>query len=214
MLHVRPLYVAAGDSLTVGIGSTFFQPNFVKWYHHDLESFYRLPVDRQVFAKNGATTDDILSILARPDAAAAIKNAQVITLTGGGNDFLRAGRLWLRTGNAEPVNQAMKSSIAHFEEMVRFIYRLHDNDSSSFMVRILNLYNPLFYIPHTNAWLEQYNERLQSLEKIPSVRVADIFHVFAGREPQLLGFDRIHPNPIGYRLMAEATSALGFKQFY
>uniref|UniRef100_UPI003393A96B GDSL-type esterase/lipase family protein n=1 Tax=Sporolactobacillus caesalpiniae TaxID=3230362 RepID=UPI003393A96B len=210
-MQTRPLYTAVGDSLTVGVGATIFQPNFVKLYHHELEAYYQTRIERRVYAKNGATTAEISANLSRPDVSEAIRNAQFITLTGGGNDFLKAGRQWMRTGNFSPVIQASEQSLAHFEQMIRQIGVLHKNNPSPFIVRVLNLYNPLFYIPDTNRWLESYNERLNLLEDYPFVRVADIYHAFSGHEPQLLGFDRIHPNPIGYRIMAQVTASLGFE---
>ncbi|MCO7127296.1 GDSL-type esterase/lipase family protein [Sporolactobacillus shoreicorticis] len=206
---MRPLYVAIGDSLTVGIGSTFFQPNFVKLYHRDLEAYYRTQIEQRVYAKNGATTEGIRHILAQPEVAEAVANASFITLTGGGNDFLKAGRKWMRTGDSSPIIEAAEQSMIHFDQMIRFIDSFHANNPNPFIVRVLNLYNPLFYIPNTNHWLEEYNKQLNDLERYPFVRVADIYRAFSGHEPQLLSFDRIHPNPIGYRVMAQVTAHLG-----
>lgn len=211
MLNERPLYVALGDSLTVGVGSTLFQPNFVKLFHHDLEVYYQTPIERRVFAKNGATTAAILQSLSRPEVMEAVQNANFITLTGGGNDFLKAGKVWLKTGNFSVVLQATQQSLSHFDQMINQIMTIHSNRPIPLMIRVLNLYNPLFYIPETNRWLENYNQRLLSLERYPAVQVADIYHAFSGHEPQLLSFDHIHPNPIGYRVMAQATAALGFE---
>jgi len=210
-LRLHPLYVAIGDSLTVGIGSTFFQPNFVKLYHRTLEAYYQTQIERRVYARNGATTEEIRNILSQPEVAESVSNASFITLTGGGNDFLKAGRTWMRTGDTSPIIEASQQSLIQFDQMIQRIDTLHASNPSPFIVRVLNLYNPLFYIPNTNHWLEEYTKRLTGLERYPFVRVADIYRAFSGHEPQLLGFDHIHPNPIGYRIMAQITANLGFE---
>ncbi|MCO7176064.1 GDSL-type esterase/lipase family protein [Sporolactobacillus kofuensis] len=212
-MSARPLYVALGDSLTVGVGSTLFQPNFVKLYQQALEAYCQMPIMKRVFAKNGATTVDLFSYSQQPNVREAIQHAQFITLTGGGNDFLRAGRHWLRTGDFSAVRLASQQSLFYIEQMIQRITALHSEQSAPYMIRILNLYNPLFYIPNTNEWLEDYNRHLEELEQYPFVRVADIYHAFTGNEPQLLSFDHIHPNPIGYRIMADVTASIGFDPF-
>ncbi|QAA22076.1 lysophospholipase [Sporolactobacillus terrae] len=204
-LRAEPLYTALGDSLTVGVGSTVFQPNFVKLYQRKLEVYYHIKLQRQIFAKNGATTEQILQSTFRPEIAAAIGRSTFLTITGGGNDFLKAGRYWMKTGDFSAVLQATENSLAHMEQMIYRIHLLHEDSTDSYRVRILNLYNPLFYIPGTNHWLEDYNKRLNQFEDDAHVRIADVYHAFSGYEPQLLGFDHLHPNPIGYRVMAEVT---------
>ncbi|TGA97236.1 lysophospholipase [Sporolactobacillus shoreae] len=212
MIHLNgnPLYVAIGDSLTVGIGSTFFQPNFVKYYHNILEYHFKRPISKLVFAKNGATTDAILESLRHPDVAQAVHDASFITLTGGGNDLLHAGKSWLRTGNSEMVTGAIQMCLQNMERIIETMVGLHKDVQEPMLIRVLNLYNPMFEIPESVKWLEYYNQSLISLERFPSVRVADVYHAFKGHEPFLLSLDHTHPNPIGYRVIAQTVAGLGF----
>ncbi|GGL53359.1 GDSL-type esterase/lipase family protein [Sporolactobacillus putidus] len=209
-MYNYPLYAALGDSLTVGVGSTIFMPNFVKCFHQSLESFFRQPIARLVFARNGATTGEILESLSRPDVSQAVGSARFITLTGGGNDLLRAGKVWLKTRDNTFILSALHESFANIEQIITKIIDLHSSDPEPFMIRILNLYNPVPYIPESHIWLETFNEKLLSLERFAEVRIADIYHAFYGREPHLLARDHTHPNPLGYRIMADTTARLGF----
>ncbi|MFT8319149.1 MAG: GDSL-type esterase/lipase family protein [Sporolactobacillus sp.] len=206
----RPLYVALGDSLTVGIGSTLFQPNFVKLYQQSLERYFTQPVQRISFAKNGAVTRQILENLQQPETAAAVHNASFITLTAGGNDLLHAGKNWLKTGDRATLNQAIQECVATIETILRTIFDIHMDNPQPFCVRVLNLYNPMPQIRESYVWLESYNRQLAALERSPFVKIADVYHTFYGREPMLLSFDHTHPNPIGYRMMADTVIQLGY----
>lgn len=210
-MNRRLLYTALGDSLTVGIGSTLFHPNFVKYYHESLEFYFRQPIERAVVARNGATTDDILARLSDPDIVQLIRNSTFITLTGGGNDLLHAGKIWLRTGDEAQIARSIQHTLENMTRMVNTILQLHDGRDQQLLIRVLNLYNPLFRVPGSRQWIESYNLRLLTLEeRSSSVRVADIYHAFDGYEPLLLSIDRTHPNPEGYRVMASTVANLGF----
>lgn len=185
-------------------------PNFVKCFHRDLKSYFQMPVACRKFAKNGATTGDILATLYRPDVARTVASARFITLTGGGNDLLRAGKIWIRMRDRTLLSRALGESHTNIERIIAAMIHLHAGHSESFMIRILNLYNPMPHIPESRLWLEAFNERLLSLERFAEVRVADIYHAFYGRESSLLAMDHTHPNPLGYKIMADTTARLGF----
>ncbi|WP_353947541.1 GDSL-type esterase/lipase family protein [Sporolactobacillus sp. Y61] len=207
----NPLYVALGDSLTVGVGSTLFYPDFVRQYHRILKDRFRLPVRLKVFARNGATTADILRSLAHPAVSEAVRQAGFITITGGGNDLLRAGRAWLKTGDDSIARTAVRKCLDQMERILSAILDIHQ--TGPLMIRVLNLYNPLFHVPGSSLWIEQYNQGLSALERFPFVRTADIYQAFTGYEPYLLSFDHLHPNPAGYRLMTQVVAELGFDPY-
>lgn len=206
------LYTAIGDSLTVGVGSTFFQPNFVSLYRQDLEYVFKAPVNKLVFAKNGATTADILVTLSRPDVTQGIREADVITLTGGGNDLLRAGKTWMRTGNRKIVAEAIEECLTNMNQIVVTLINLNSDRDKVPLIRVLNLYNPFYQIPESYSWLDSYNHELSLLEQYPTVRVADVCRAFYSYEPFLLSIDHTHPNPAGYRLITQTVSRLGFDE--
>ncbi|RYL95688.1 lysophospholipase [Sporolactobacillus sp. THM7-4] len=203
-------YTALGDSLTVGVGATLFAPNFVRQYRRHLEQALQRPARLRVFAKNGATSEAVLESLSHPEVAYAVGSANAITLTAGGNDFIQAGRVWTASGDSSVIQITLASCYRRIEQIIETIYHLHRENPEPFMIRVLNLYNPMPQMPQSSPILETFNRRLAGLERFPGVKVADIYHAFYGREASLLSFDHIHPNPIGYSIMADTTARLGF----
>ncbi|MFT8872479.1 MAG: GDSL-type esterase/lipase family protein [Sporolactobacillus sp.] len=207
----RLLYTAIGDSLTFGIGSTVFQPNFVKLYREAVEYHFQCSVERRTFAKNGAVAEQILAQLSRPETAEAVAASSFITLTAGGNDMLHASRQWLKSGDGETLYQSINQCVRVIEAILATIFQIHAADARPFCVRLVNLYNPIAQIPGSYAWLDYYNRQIATLERSPMVKIADVYHAFLGREEMLLSFDHIHPNPLGYRIMADTAIRLGYQ---
>lgn len=205
-----PLYAAIGDSLTVGVGSTFFTPNFVERYRQRIEQAFNRPVAVQTFAKNGATTEQILASLSDPNVAQAIGQADIITLTAGGNDLIKAGKEFLRTGNTELLQYALSSGSANIEQIIQTIHMLNPPAQHPYIIRLFNLYNPLPGIPEAAPWIQAFNRQLAGFKRFPHIEVVDLYHIFLGHEAFYLSFDHIHPNPRGYEAMADAAAQLGY----
>ncbi|GGK36423.1 hypothetical protein GCM10010965_31690 [Caldalkalibacillus thermarum] len=98
------LYVAVGDSLTAGIG-TLLKPGFVQLYKQKAERALKRKIQVQVFAKNGASSEDILHMLSRPHLQQAVRKAHLITLSAGGNDLRQA---------AKPFFNLPPTEVSHF----------------------------------------------------------------------------------------------------
>ncbi len=81
------VYVALGDSLTRGVGSTsgagYVQPVSAALEEEDVRT--------QNLAVSGARTEDLLAQLEQPEVRRTIENARYITLTIGGNDLFNRG---------------------------------------------------------------------------------------------------------------------------
>ena len=81
-------FVAVGDSLTEGVGDTTKQQGYTKRTAKQISKKYNVKVDTSNYGKAGDRSDQILArIKANAQAKKDIKNADVITLTVGGNDL-------------------------------------------------------------------------------------------------------------------------------
>lgn len=81
-------YLAIGDSLTVGFGALPSR-GWVSRYRAETERLFRRPVVCRKAAKIGATSGEVLRMITRMPGE-WIARADIITITAGGNDLIRA----------------------------------------------------------------------------------------------------------------------------
>lgn len=204
-------YTAIGDSLTVGTRS-MNAPGFVEQYTGLTENTFRQPVLTTKFAKKGATTGDILWHLNGLGVGRAINDANIITITAGGNDLLNAGKQFLRDRNQQHFVYAINSGIQNYAQILNTIYSIKQgsDQQNPYIIKMINLYNPLPNIPEGEQWIGAFNAQLQTFAKPPQCEVVNIHDLFAGRQQQLLSWDHVHPNPLGYEVIAKAIYSTGY----
>ncbi|GGH75331.1 lysophospholipase L1-like esterase [Pullulanibacillus pueri] len=203
------LYTALGDSLTVGVGADLFSPAFVGRYQCLSEKKLQAPVCVQTFAKNGATSGDILEAARLPAISEALKSSSIITVTAGANDLIHAGEQFLFHQDTSLLLQAMETAILNITELIELIQGLHF-ESSSFILRLQNLYNPFPQLPEAEEWIRKFNAQMAGLTRHRFTKVADIHGAFAGKQQELLSPHGVHPNDNGYAVMAQTVAQLGY----
>ncbi|MRX73911.1 spore gernimation protein [Bacillus lacus] len=209
--HEKDLdYIALGDSLTVGTGVPFWQQGFAERYLVESRRVLCRPVRFYKFAKNGATAGEILEISKSPCVEKAIREADIITITAGGNDLIRAARLFLQTKEIGILNKALKECTVNISALLTHIDALIAECEGPYIIRMINLYNPFSGTPQADSGVQKFNQHINSFSSYKNVKVADIYSVFKGREKELLSEDGIHPNARGYSLMEKTVSALGY----
>ncbi|MBS4201268.1 spore gernimation protein [Bacillus sp. FJAT-49732] len=208
-MDCNPLrYLAIGDSLTIGIGVPFLDPGFVEYFRGLSQQMLKRYISYQKYARSGATTKDVLAMLHSPNVMEAVKHADIITITAGGDDLINAAKRFLTNKNDKSVAQAIQQSRDHY---VKILERLHRLDKQEhYMIRLTNLYNPFPDIPIAEAGIKEYNSMIQSFSSEKNVKVADIYSIFKRKEKVLLSHGGIHPNSKGYYQMALAISRLGY----
>ncbi|EKF36146.1 GDSL-type esterase/lipase family protein [Bacillus xiamenensis] len=205
-------YVAIGDSLTVGVGARLFGGGFAERYAVMLEKKLHTPVKLSVFAKSGLTTEDILQLFKQSDVRRAIAKADIITITGCGNDLVQAVLQYEEGGDEKTLLQASMHCQTNFSKMIQEIAQIKKGQHQSYCVYLMNLYNPFPDIPIAERWLQQYNQHLRLLASSPHVEVVDVYRAFEGHERDYLSLDQFHPNHKGYQAMAEALIQQSAKQ--
>lgn len=82
-------YLAFGDSLTVGFGAPDGR-GFVYSFKMKVEQWLNVPVQLIQAGTNGATTSELLQTLeSDPQIQKDIQEADIITITAGGNDLIK-----------------------------------------------------------------------------------------------------------------------------
>ncbi|MGM0957316.1 MAG: GDSL-type esterase/lipase family protein [Bacillota bacterium] len=204
-------YVAIGDSLTVGVGARLFGGGFAERYQWMLEKKTQASVELSVFAKSGLTTDQILQLFKRSDVRRAIAPADIITITGCGNDLVQAVQQYEEGDDEKKLLQATLHCQANFSKMIQEIAHIK-RGQQPYCVYLMNLYNPFPQIPIAERWLQQYNHQLRLLAANPHVEVVDVYRAFEGHERDYLSIDQFHPNHKGYEAMAKALFQQSWKQ--
>lgn len=205
----KPLiYIALGDSLTVGIGS-LFNPGFVKRFALMAEKSLNKKVIPFIFAKNGAKTGDILKYLQQPFVQFVIRNSSIITISAGGNDLRKAAMTYFRCGDDSVIEAAFKIREKNMTKILHIIKQLKCKKKNPYIIRMVDIYNPYPNIPLSDKWVRSFNKQLQSFEE-SNIGVTNIQLGFYKREKQLLSIDRLHPNGKGYQLIAEELDKLGY----
>ncbi|MDM5296963.1 GDSL-type esterase/lipase family protein [Bacillus pumilus] len=205
-------YVAIGDSLTVGVGARLFGGGFAERYAVMLEKCLHTPVELSVFAKSGLTTEQILELFKRPHVRCAIAKADIITITGCGNDLVQAIQEYEEGVDEKKLMQASKHCQENFNNMIHEIAQIKKGRHPSYSIYLMNLYNPFPHIPIAERWLQQYNAHLRLLAAKPHVDVVDVHQAFEGHEKEYLSMDQFHPNHKGYQAMADVLFQQSSKQ--
>ncbi len=197
--------VALGDSLTFGYGDSTGL-GYVGRLRALLEE--RTGVPAHVvgnFAANGYTTVQVLADLKeREGIAEALRRADVVVMTAGGNDLLRLGD--------EIDVEAFLANIPETQANIREILVTIRDITPEARIYYVGLYNPFIEesdIEGTSQAVQRWNaaafEALLAEEDATFVPTFDLFQHGVER---FLATDRYHLNDEGYARIAERLAAL------
>lgn len=193
---VGDVYVALGDSLTRGVGSTsgagYVQPVGEALAEDDIRT--------QNLAISGARTEDLLAQLEQPEVKRTIENARYITLTIGGNDLFNRGENVdnFDSVDIEQVVTDAKTNLNVIFEQVRSL-----NDTAQIVY--IALYNPFQENENGEAFNQLILDWNASASTFGNAQRIDVIDPFAyvsdvGRD---LATDQFHPSDRTYKKLAE-----------
>ncbi|MCM3130309.1 GDSL-type esterase/lipase family protein [Paenibacillus provencensis] len=202
-------YLALGDSLTVGIGA-LFGSGFVPLYRKRLENHLGSMVLVSNRGVNGLTSQGLLSMVKYNEHLRhLIKEADVITISIGGNDLIRAARSAKGNLLSPVLIETLESCEKHVSEIISQIQQLKKK-SRPYFIRLVGLYNPLPQSEAAYLFVKQYNEFLMGFTS-KNIAAAPLLHAFQGREREQLFIDHVHPSSKGYRVIVDQLTRLGFE---
>ncbi|MCP1134683.1 GDSL-type esterase/lipase family protein [Paenibacillus polysaccharolyticus] len=203
-------YVAIGDSLTVGTGA-LLGTGFVPIYRRMAEMNLRTFVSMDNLGVNGLTSAELQQMInGHPRVRQAIREADMITVSIGGNDLIRTFKASGGIPNAGKMTQVLGETRHHVSQVMRQIRQLKGDQK--YFVRSIGLYNPYPQSTEAAYWVRQYNSYLNSAGS-GNYACAQVYDKFEGRERELLFWDRVHPNARGYRIIAEQLNRTGYVPF-
>jgi lysophospholipase L1-like esterase len=227
-------YVALGDSLATGFGAF---KGYVPRYEAYIDTDTGVAVTRTNLGQNNWTSSQLLSALRHdPTFRRAIREAQIVTWNIGGND-LRAARNSYKRGTCggDDNQDCLRASVAKLETNWDAITAevLELRSTRNTIVRTMDIYNPYVRtdtISDTwqddnglndfevfSSYLDEVNYYIATTSYTEGVPCAQVYLAFNGtagdedpRSKGYLSFDRVHPNNIGYRIIADELRKLGY----
>lgn len=218
-------YVAIGDSLTKGVGDSTNQGGFVPLLAQSLTNETVLEFKAINYGVSGNTSGQILSRMQeKKEIRKDLKNAQLLTITVGGNDLRKA--ILEDTSNLD-LDRFEKASKT-YEKNLKQIIELARKDNPDLPIFVVGIYNPLYLnfpdLTELQTLVDQWNQRteetLSAYQGVYFVPINDLLYKGIdgksgvteselGKETvtndALYDEDSFHPNNTGYEIMKEAV---------
>jgi lysophospholipase L1-like esterase len=201
----RPLQiVAAGDSLTQGVGDSTKQGGYLPYLARLLEK----EGIRQVVIENhgvkGNRTDQLLKRLGSEELQTAVGKADLVAITIGGNDLMRIIQRNIFGLEMPVFEDAKEGYVSRIKEIMETVSALNENAT----VVLIGFYNPFFPwfsdIAEMNQIVTEWNQASsQVVDSYPNAVFVEIDDLFLNLEINLLFDDYFHPNDQGYELIAQ-----------
>lgn len=190
------IYVALGDSLTRGVGSTsgagYVQPVSKALEDEDIRT--------QNLAVSGARTEDLLEQLEQPEVRRTIENARYITLTIGANDLFNRGENVEKFESID-IRQVIEMAEGNLDTIFKEIRALN----KSATVVYIALYNPFQNDENGKAFNQliiDWNASAKQLANPYDIDVIDPF-AYVSDLSRDLSSDQFHPSDRTYEKFAE-----------
>ncbi|MCP1126215.1 SGNH/GDSL hydrolase family protein [Bacillus sp. 3103sda1] len=193
--------VSLGDSLTRGVGDKE-GIGYIGRMKNELQTKYKQKVALTNLAVSGAKMPDLLKQMESSGAGYAIKKADVLVLTIGGNDLFPG---WESLGNLD-LTTYRPDTVTFQNNAKQILSKLRQLNPNS-PIFWIGLYNPFEDVEELKGSSPIVIDWNASLEKIaldyPNVYVVPTFDMFQNRGKDLLYSDHFHPNETGYTFIAD-----------
>ncbi len=227
-------YVVLGDSQAVGLSAL---RGYVFRYEDYIEDDNAgVVIDLDSFARNGATTANLLHTLQTSSSArTAVTHAEIVTWNIGGNDLrLARDRYRNRTCGGADNQDCLRSATvllkSNFTAITDAIVALRQDSQG--LVRSMDLFYPFVNedrardtwqgdggatdLDELMPYVQEVNAHIGSTltaRRIPYARVFSAYNGDGSRDPGDLGyisFDGFHPNDAGHTVIADLLRRLGY----
>jgi len=196
--------VGLGDSLTEGIGDEeelggYFGRLVTKISDEEMIG----DVKSDNFGKSGHRSEQLLERLQQEEIREALKKADIVTVTIGGNNIVKVVREHLLHLEMKPFEKEQKQYEEDLQKIVKEIETLNPD------VHILlgGVYNPLDMVSEEEAEfteiIQAWNETIQQIADQKNRSFVPLENLGEGPVDSYYSTDYFHPNSIGYETIAD-----------
>jgi lysophospholipase L1-like esterase len=196
--------IGLGDSLTQGVGDELKKSGYFGRVTGKMVEWKGvLEVDDSNLAKRGRRSDQLINQLEEPEIQSAVKEADVVYLTIGGNDMMKIVKANLFNLTVEPFYK----ELGKFEDRLDELFTIIRSLNGDAIIIVAGLYNPLTIVTDEAEEFEEiiddWNEAIEIRSimdgKSCYVPVKDLFDTNMN---MVYHTDFFHPNAKGYDGMA------------
>ena len=216
--------VAVGDSLTQGVGDGMNQGGYVGIIKSELTTKQAVKASTQNYGIAGETSTQIdQRVRTNKDLQQALKDADVITMSVGGNDLMAVLRQQMLNLNEADIKRAQTAYTTHLATLLQDVRQYNDQAP----IFVFGIYNPFYlYFPkmtkmqaavenwntasakvikqQKNSYLIDICDQLSKGEKLTTQKKSKTASDSSNEKNQLIFTeDNFHPNHSGYQVMAD-----------
>ncbi|SDW13259.1 Lysophospholipase L1 [Marininema mesophilum] len=194
-------YLVLGDSVARGYGSKASR-GYSSLVERELEK-QKIPMKLENRGVVGQTSSKLYNYVKTPNIEQKLKNADLISLTIGGNDMVKVA---LENKNPLSIVSNFNSIQSQYKENLSGILTHIRKVNPKVPIVLTSLYNPVssnkLYYGISNKLMKKWNVGIKQVAyQYSGIRVVDVNgRLQAGRGTWLS--DRIHPNDHGYQVIA------------
>lgn len=198
-------YLALGDSLTRGVGDEEKKNGYTKRLAEKIEQNTEvIKVELDNRGKRGRRSDQLLKLIEKGHYDKEIQNAELITMTIGGNDIMKIVKKELFDLKRKQFDKELIKFRENYNNIMKEIRMINPEVP----IILIGLYNPFSMVSdEVNEFESIITEWNQTIEEISNiyenacfVNVQDLFDTNANL---VYHTDFFHPNGNGYTIMTE-----------
>lgn len=196
-------YVALGDSLTQGVGDELDKHGYVGRLEKEMDSWQGVKsVSVTNTAKRGRRSDQLIDQLQSGKLDDALKKADFITLTIGGNDLMKI----VRSNITNLTKEAFDKKRPEFQQRYETIMQLIREKNPNAPILLIGMYNPLSIFTKEesdmNTIMVEWNSDIREFANEDAhAAFINIEDLFDSNDHLVYHTDFFHPNAKGYDLM-------------
>ena len=197
--------VGIGDSLTKGVGDELKREGYIGRFRSELLHYKGIEdVILTNTALRGRRSDQLLKLLDDGDINYAIRNADIMMITIGGNDMMKIVKKDLFNLKVGPFEKGLVAFEKNYNKIIANIRKINSDGK----IVLIGLYNPLTLVGEEfdefNKIIEDWNSTIKSIaesdENACFIPIDDLFNTNANL---VYHTDFFHPNSKGYQLIEE-----------